>query len=49
MDLVIVGELSYRKPVIPVVLLLVYEEAQELLNFLVDMFGLAICLWVVGH
>ena len=37
MDLVIVGKFGYREPVIPVVPPLVYEEAQELLNFLVDM------------
>ena len=49
MDLVVVGKFGYRKPVIPVILPLVYEEAQELLNFLVDMFSLAVRLWVVGR
>ena len=48
-DLVVVGKFSYREPVIPVVLPLVYEEAQELLDLLVDTFSLAIGLWVVGH
>ena len=48
MDSVIVGEFGYREPVVPVVLPLVYKEAQELLNFLVDTFRLAVCLWVVG-
>ena len=44
MDSVVVGEFSYQKPVIPVVLPLVYEEAQELLDLLVDTFSLAVTL-----
>src|SRR6266481_7612681 len=49
MDPVIVGELSDRDPFIPVILSLIYEESKELFDFLVDVFGLPICLWVVGH
>ena len=44
MDLVVVGEFGYQEPVVPVILPLVYEEAQELLDLLVDTFGLAIGL-----
>ena len=49
MDPVIVGEFGYQEPVIPVVLPLVYEEAQGLLDLLVDTFSLAVGLQVVGH
>ena len=42
-------QIGYQEPVVPVVLPLVYEEAQELLNLLVDTFSLAIGLQVVGH
>ena len=49
MDSVIVSKFSYREPVVPVILPLVYEEAYELLDFLVDTFGLAVRLWVVGR
>ena len=45
---VIVGELSNRDPFVPVILSLIDKESEELLNFLIDPFGLAICLWVVG-
>ena len=42
MDSVVIGKFGYREPdsVIPVILPLVYEEAQELLNFLVDIHDL---------
>src|SRR5882724_3717588 len=50
-DLIIVGELSYRQPFIPIVLVLIYKELQELLDFLIDPLCLTISLWVVsgGH
>src|SRR6266481_1157607 len=48
MDLVVVGKLSDRDPFVPVVLSLINEESKELFDFLVDMFGLPVCLWVVG-
>src|SRR5882724_6457583 len=43
-----VGEFGYQHPFIPIILALVLEWSQELFNFLVDSFGLAISLWVVG-
>ena len=46
MDLVVIGKLGNQNPVIPVVLPLVNKEAKELLDFLVDALGLAICLRV---
>ena len=48
MNLVIVCKLSNRDPFVPVILLLINEESKELFDFLVDMFSLPICLWVVG-
>ena len=48
MDPVVVGKFGYRKPVIPVVLPQVYKEVQELLDLLVDTFGLTVGLQVVG-
>src|SRR6266481_5746407 len=48
MDLVIVGELSYQDPLVPVVLSLVDKEPEELFNLLVDTLGLAISLQVIG-
>ena len=44
MYLVVVSELDYGQPVIPVILPLVHEELKELLNFLVDSLGLTIHL-----
>ena len=49
MDLVAIGKFGNQDPVIPVVLSLVHKEVKELLNFLVDALGLAVCLRVVGH
>jgi len=51
MDPIIVGELCYRQPFIPIVLVLIYEELQELLDFLIDPLCLTIGLQVVsgGH
>ena len=34
---------------LPVVLSLVHKEAKELLDFLADMLGLAVCLWVISR
>src|SRR5882724_1957966 len=44
MELVILGELSYGQPFIPVVLTLVHEELKELFNSLIDPLCLAISL-----
>ena len=48
MDLIIVGKLCYRQPFVPIVLALIYEESQELLDFLIDPLCLTIGLWVVS-
>jgi len=48
MDSVIVGELSYGQPFIPVVLMLVHEEPKELFDFLIDPLCLAIGLGMIG-
>ena len=47
--MVVVREFRGWKELIPVILLVVSEESDELLHFLVDLLGLAIGLWVVGH
>ena len=47
-DLVIVGELSYGQPFVPVVLTLVHEELKELFDFLINLLCFAIGLGVVG-
>ena len=49
LDLVVVGELSKRQPLSPVILVVVDEDAQVLLNLLVDALCLSISLGVVGH
>ena len=49
MYLVIVSKLSYGQPVVPIILPLVHKELEELFNFLVDSFGLPICLGVISH
>jgi len=48
MDPIIVGKLSYRQPFVPVVLALIYEESQELFDFLIDPLCLTIGLRVVS-
>jgi len=50
-DPIIVGELSYRQPFVPIILALIYKESQELLDFLIDPLCLTIGLLVVssGH
>ena len=48
MDLVVVGELGYGQPFIPVILTLVHKEPEELFNFLIDSLGLTVSLGVVG-
>ena len=48
MDSVIIGKFGNQNPVILVILSLVHKKVEELLDFLVDMFGLAIHLQVVG-
>jgi len=47
-DPIIVGKLSYRQPFVPIVLALIYEESQELLDFLIDPLCMTIGLWVVS-
>ena len=47
LNLVVVGELSQRQPLSPVILVMVDEDAQVLLNFLIDALCLAIGLGVV--
>ena len=44
MDSVIVGELGYGQPFIPVILTLAHEELEELFDFLIDSLGLIIGL-----
>jgi len=48
MDLVIVGKLGYGNPFIPVILVLVDKESEELLDLLVGLFHLTVGLWVIG-
>ena len=47
-DLIVQGELSSGEERGPIVLAFVYEVAKVLLDFLVDAFGLAISLGVIG-
>jgi len=47
-DPIIVGELGYRQPFMPIILVLIYKELQELLDFLIDPLCLTIGLWVVS-
>ena len=46
--MVVVGELAEQQEFIPVVLSFVRKTLQILLQFLVNLFGLAIGLWVIG-
>ena len=48
MDPIIVGEFGYRQPFVPIVLVLIYKESQELLDFLIDPLCLTIGLRVVS-
>ena len=48
MDMVVVLELSHGKEIIPIILSFIHEEVKVLLQFLVDLFGLTIHLWVIG-
>ncbi|KAF8237947.1 hypothetical protein L208DRAFT_1245125 [Tricholoma matsutake] len=48
MDVVIVSKLSQGEKIIPIVLALIDEDADVLLQFLVDSVSLAISLWVIG-
>ena len=48
MDMVVILELSHGKEIIPIILPFIHEEAKVLLQFLVDMFSLAIHLGVIG-
>ena len=47
-DVVIVGELCQGEECVPVVLSFSDKDPQVLFQFLVDMFRLSVCLWVVG-
>ena len=49
MNPVVVGELGYGQPFVPVILPLVYKESEELFDLLVNPLGLTVCLWVIGH
>ena len=48
MDMVVILELSHGQEIIPIILPFIHKEAKALLQFLVDLFGLAIRLWVIG-
>ena len=48
MDPIVVSKLDNRDPVIPIVLPLVHKEVKELLNLLVNLFGLAVSLQVLS-
>ncbi len=48
MNAIVVRELGKREPITPVGLLMVNEDAEVLLHFLVNPFSLSICLWVKG-
>ena len=48
MDMVVILELSHGKVIVPIILPFIHEEAKVLLQLLVDTFGLAICLGVIG-
>jgi hypothetical protein len=47
MDVVVVREFAQREEVVPVILSLVHEEAEELFELLVNTFGLAVRLRVI--
>ena len=46
-DMVVVGKLSDREPVDPVILVLIDEHLEEGLEVLVDLLHLAIGLWMI--
>ena len=46
--MVIVGELRQGEECVPVVLSFFDKDPQVLFQFLVDLFRLSVCLWVVG-
>ena len=48
-DSVVVGEFSHGYPLHPVVLMVIKEDHEILLQFLIDMFCLSICLRVEGR
>ena len=48
-DSVVVGELGHGYPLRPVVLVVVEEDSEVLLQFLIDALRLSICLWVEGR
>jgi len=48
-NLIVVGKFSDRDPFIPIILSLIGKEAEELLDFLIDMLSLSIRLQVVIH
>jgi len=45
---VIVGELGYGQPLVPVILTLVHKESEELLNLLVNPLSLTVHLWMIS-
>ncbi|KNZ73237.1 hypothetical protein J132_00424, partial [Termitomyces sp. J132] len=47
-NMVVVLELGIGEEFIPVILVLIAEEAEILLQFLIYVFGLAVKLWIVG-
>jgi len=47
-NMIVICELSHWQPIIPIILSLIHEDAQVLLQFLVDMLHLPISLRVIG-
>src|SRR3979490_1635734 len=45
--MIIVLEFAESEELLPIVLPLAHEESEKLLQLLVNLFGLAICLWVI--
>jgi hypothetical protein len=46
--MVIVCKLAKRQECVPVILSFIYKDSNVLFEFLIDMFGLAIRLWMIG-
>jgi hypothetical protein len=45
---VIVHKLAKRQECVPVILSFIYKDLNVLFKFLIDMFGLAVGLWMIG-
>ena len=46
--MIVVLEFAESEELLPIILPLIHEESEELLQLLVNPFGLAVCLWVIG-